>query len=559
MLRLLLLLLTGLLTACGEGEPLTPANALLPDGGRYRGTIVDGLLQGEGRIDYPNGSHYLGQFKDGQWHGLGSWRGATGDRYEGQFRHGLFDGSGRFSYAEGGVYEGQFKAGRMHGQGRFSQDGASYLGEFRNNLYHGQGVLEYADGLRYQGQFDNGQPHGDGTRSDADGQFSGQFRAGSLHGEGSFLATDGARYRGQFENDRFHGQGHYQDGQGNVWSGTFAGGELHGSGSHADGEGNRYTGQFRHWRYHGEGRLQRSDGSVYSGGFRDGRRSGAGVLRLADGSEQRGIWRNDRRIRDEQGRALPDPLEIALLEQGDLLARAIAALPASSPAAELYTLTVAGDGRQSVFMREADYVQRLFGERFAAHGQLSLVNHRDQLAERPLATRENLRRAIAALAERSGEEDLLFIYLTSHGTADHRLVLSQPRLTLDDLAAADLAQLLEPLAGRTAIVVISACYSGGFIEPLKNPQTLIMTAARADRVSFGCSEQSDFTYFGRALFVQALQETDDIVQAFTLAAARVAEREQAEDYQPSEPQLWAPEAVVRRWRELQRQRTAPTP
>ena len=41
-----------LLAACGDGEPLLPPDAVLPDGGRYRGELVDGLLQGEGRIDY---------------------------------------------------------------------------------------------------------------------------------------------------------------------------------------------------------------------------------------------------------------------------------------------------------------------------------------------------------------------------------------------------------------------------------------------------------------------------------------------------------------------------
>lgn len=556
MLRLLPFLLLGLLTACGEGEPLTPADGVLPDGGRYRGEIVDGLLQGSGRIDYPNGSYYFGEFKDGQWHGFGTWNGATGDRYEGGFKHGLFDGLGRFSYAEGGVYEGEFQAGRMHGHGRFSQDGTVYEGEFRNNLYHGQGKLEYADGYVHQGQFSQGQPDGPGTRSDVDGQLSGDFSAGSLNGEGSYVTGQGERYSGQFENDQFHGQGRYEDSDGNVWSGTFVHGELSGTGSHLASDGSRYVGQFRGWRYHGQGRLDRADGSFYTGGFRQGRFAGEGALTDTEGRELRGTWRNGRRIRDEQGHALPDPLEIALLEQGDLLDSAIEALPPSTPAAELYTLTFAGDGRQSVFMREADYVQRLLAERFEARGQLSLVNHRDHLADRPLATRENLARAIRALAERSGEEDLIFLYFTSHGSAEHELVLSQPRLSLDDLPAGDLARLLTPLAGRKAVVAISACYSGGFIEPLKNQQTLIMTAARADRVSFGCSEQSDFTYFGRALFAEALQETDDIVQAFTLAAAKVAEREQADDYQASEPQLWAPEPVVQRWQELQQRRAA---
>ncbi len=466
----------------------------------------------------------------------------------------MFDGLGRFSYVEGGVYEGEFQAGRMHGHGRFSQDGTVYEGEFRNNLYHGQGSLKYADGFSHQGQFKKGQPDGPGARSDADGQLSGHFSAGSLNGEGSFVTTQGERYNGQFENDQFHGQGRYEDSEGNSWVGTFVHGELSGTGTHVTSEGSRYSGQFHNWRYHGRGRLDRSDGSAYTGSFRQGRLDGDGLLTAADGHELRGIWRNDRRVRDEQGRALPDPLELALLEQGALLERAISALPPSSSAQDLYTLTVAGDGRQSVFMRETDYVQKLLAERFAAHGQISLVNHRDHLTDRPLATRQNLARAIRALAERSGEEDLIFLYFTSHGSADHELVLNQPRISLEDLPAADLAQVLAPLAKRKVILVISACYSGGFIEPLKNEHTLIMTAARADRVSFGCSEQSDFTYFGRALFAEALQETDDIVQAFTLAAAKVAEREQADDYQASEPQIWAPETVVQRWQELQQRR-----
>ena len=61
-----------LLTACGEGESLLPPDARLPDGGRYRGEVVNGLLEGQGRIDYPNGSWYAGEFKNGLWHGQGN-------------------------------------------------------------------------------------------------------------------------------------------------------------------------------------------------------------------------------------------------------------------------------------------------------------------------------------------------------------------------------------------------------------------------------------------------------------------------------------------------------
>ena len=78
-------------------------------------------------------------------------------------------------------------------------------------------------------------------------------------------------------------------------------------------------------------------------------------------------------------------------------------------------------------------------------------------------------------------------------------------------------------------------------------------ASRADRVSFGCSEENDFTYFGRALFAEALNETDDLARAFELAKTRVAEREQADDFEPSEPQLWAPKPVLEHWKKLRRQ------
>ncbi len=556
MRHLVPLLFASLLAACGDGEPLLPADAVLPDGGRYRGEIVDGLLQGQGRIDYPNGSYYTGTFKDGQWHGTGRWQGANGDRYEGEFKQGLFDGQGRFSYATGGVYEGRFERGSLNGAGRYSEPGLSYEGEFKNDLYHGAGKLS-ADGTTYEGAFVAGQLHGEGTRSDASGAFIGTFVNGSLNGEGAYRGSGGEHYLGGFENDLFHGQGRYEDANGDVWKGTFEQGEPS-EGEYLGVDGTQYSGRFRRWQYHGEGDLQQPDGSRYQGHFHTGRFEGSGTLALSDGTKQSGTWRAGRLIEDSNGKHLADPLELGLLNQGRLLAEALDAIPPSMPAAELYSLTFAGDGQQSVFLREVDYVDQLLAERFAARGQISLANHRDHIADRPLATRENLSRAIQTLAERSGAEDLIFIYLTSHGSADHQLAVAQPRLALEDLPAAELARLLAPLADRNKLVVISACYSGGFIDPLKSPNTLVITAARADRVSFGCSEESDFTYFGRALFAEALQETRDILQAFTLAQAKVAEREQADHYQASEPQIWAPEQVVERWRALTQQHSTPT-
>jgi len=511
------------------------------------------LLQGQGRVDYPNGSWYAGQFDKGQWHGQGEWHGSNGEVYKGQFQQGLFHGQGTLTVHDSN-YTGGFKQGRRDGEGTLKEAGMTYRGEFKDDQYSGLGHLELEDGSQYQGEFAHGKPNGEGQRSDANGNlFTGHFVNGQLEGVGTFNSADGDQYAGGFKRNQLNGKGRYENADGDVWIGEFKEGVLNGKGQLIGVDGSHYRGEFSEWRFNGEGHLTLADGSVYIGEFASDTYNGRGSLTLADGTVQSGTWTNGQRVRDADGKLLPDLLELGLLAQGPLLEKALAAVPASTPAIELYSLVLAGDGKQSVFMREADYVNQMLATRFGAYGQISLVNHRDHLGDRPMATRENLRRAAQTLAERSGPEDLIFIYLTSHGTHEHELVLDQPRLELADLPADELASALAPLKNRDKVIVISACYSGGFIPALKDERTLIMTASRADRVSFGCSEEADFTYFGDALFAQALNQTDDLQQAFKLAQMHVSEREQADNFEASEPQIWAPKGVIAHWQLLRKQ------
>ena len=553
MRSLALIALTLMLTACGDSESLLPPDARLPDGGRYRGDLVNGLLQGQGRVDYPNGSWYAGSFDKGQWHGQGEWHGSNGELYRGNFNLGLFDGQGTLT-TSGSSYTGGFKAGRREGEGTLKENGMTYRGEFKADQYSGLGRLELEDGSSYQGQFAHGKPNGEGQRGDASGnQFTGHFKDGQLEGNGTFNSAEGDIYVGSFKNNQLHGKGRYENADGDVWLGQFKEGSLNGKGELIGADGSHYIGQFSDWRFTGQGRLNLSDGSFYIGQFDGDSYQGRGTLVLTDGTVQSGTWAKGQRVRDADGKLLPDSLELGLLAQGRLLEDALANVPASTPAIELYTLTVGGDGKQSVFLRESDYVSNMLTSRFGAFGQIRLVNHRDHLVDRPMATRENLRRAALTLAERSGPEDLIFIYLTSHGTSEHELVLDQPRMELSDLPANELGAVLAPLKNRDKIIVISSCYSGGFIPALKDERTLIMTASRADRVSFGCSEEANFTYFGDALFAQALNQTDDLEQAFKLAKASVAERELADSFEASEPQIWAPKTVLSHWQLLRKQ------
>jgi hypothetical protein len=90
---------------------------------------------------------------------------------------------------------------------------------------------------------------------------------------------------------------------------------------------------------------------------------------------------------------------------------------------------------------------------------------------------------------------------------------------------------------RHRIVVISACYSGVFLRPLANDDTLVITAADSDHSSFGCQDKVKWTYFGDAFFNTALRHTADLRQAFNEARAIVRKREMRYHLVPSNPQI----------------------
>jgi hypothetical protein len=135
------------------------------------------------------------------------------------------------------------------------------------------------------------------------------------------------------------------------------------------------------------------------------------------------------------------------------------------------------------------------------------------------------------------KQDILLVYLTTHGSEDHTLLVDMDPLPLDQIGARDLRGILAEHPFKYKVVVVNACYSGGFIPPLAGPGSMIITAARSDRSSFGCGEQSELTWFGHAFLVDALNKTDDFRQAFAMAGKQVAAWEKRDGYQASDPQI----------------------
>ena len=232
--------------------------------------------------------------------------------------------------------------------------------------------------------------------------------------------------------------------------------------------------------------------------------------------------------------------EQVVYAQPRLLHDAIAKLSPRVPGTpNLYVVAFAGDGGEDVFHNEVEYAGKLFTDRFGATVHpLLLANSPATLDTRPLATWSNLEGALDALSGvMKKDEDILVLYLTSHGDPEHNLLVDMDPLPLDQIGAPDLAGILAKHAFKWKVVVVNACYSGGFVPSLKGAGTLVLTAARADRSSFGCGSDSDITYFGRAWLVDAMNRTADFIAGFQQAKGEIAQWETRDHLTPSEPQI----------------------
>jgi len=238
--------------------------------------------------------------------------------------------------------------------------------------------------------------------------------------------------------------------------------------------------------------------------------------------------------------------EEVLAAQARLLDGEFAGLaPGKRGVTELYFVGFAGDATQDVFLKELTAAQRIFTERFAASGRtLVLANNPKTAATLPFATASNLERALSRVGQvMNRDEDVLFLYLTSHGSQQHELAVNNPPLELDDITPEKLRRLLDKSGITWKVVVVSACYAGGFIDPLRDDHSLIITAADESHESFGCGYGEKFTWFGEAFLDHALRSTFSFTAAFEAAREIIGQWEEEQGETPSNPQIWVGKAM----------------
>ncbi len=241
--------------------------------------------------------------------------------------------------------------------------------------------------------------------------------------------------------------------------------------------------------------------------------------------------------------------EEAMFNQPALIEGAVERMaPQTAGHTDVYFVGFAGDGKQAVFGKEVEFARAALAQKLEiGERRLELVNTTSLDERTPIATGAGLRFALARVGEAMDpDEDVLLLFMTSHGTRRATLSVFQKGWALQDLSAPSLAQALRESGIRWRIIVISACYSGSFIDALKDEHTLIVTAARADRQSFGCRDNSELTYYGEALFRDAMPQSRSLLEAVSRAADVVTDREKAEDFKPSEPQTYVGEKMRRK-------------
>ena len=166
----------------------------------------------------------------------------------------------------------------------------------------------------------------------------------------------------------------------------------------------------------------------------------------------------------------------------------------SIPADRWRTVLIAGDSSSPAFDNGIDTLR----ERFAAMGVRDITSYSATAARTGAGRLASSANVINALRTPGGQACL--VYMTSHG--DERGFFLRPDRRL--LSPVTLDQALSGGCGALpTVLVISACHSGIFINAeTRRPNRIILAAAAADRTSFGCGANDDYTYYDQCFLQQ---------------------------------------------------------
>ena len=225
------------------------------------------------------------------------------------------------------------------------------------------------------------------------------------------------------------------------------------------------------------------------------------------------------------------------LDQHRKLAVAIAALRPERPGLVDAYVVVIGLDSDPVFGREAGETAKVLARRYDAVGRTILLAAGSQTS--PDGSPAHLATSLAAIAAKMNTaEDALILYATAHGGPGIGIVYRDGETGYGMVAPLRISGLLDELAIKRRMIVISACYSGQFVGGLANPNSVIVTASDDDRTSFGCAPANDWTFFGDALINTALRKATPFEPAAAEAFGLIGEWENSKGLTSSKPRIF---------------------
>ena len=221
------------------------------------------------------------------------------------------------------------------------------------------------------------------------------------------------------------------------------------------------------------------------------------------------------------------------------LTRALATLqPQRAGTVDAYVIWIALDS-DPVFAREARVARAVLSARYGAQGRTIVLAGSDGSAPStlPRGTPETFGIALARVAElMNRNEDVLVVYTTGHGTP-YGLYYNDADNGYGAISPNRLHDILDQVGIRNRLLILSACFSGVFVPRMQAENTAIVTAASADRSSFGCVAENDWTFFGDAMINHALRKPQSLVAAGLEAGGLIMQWEAQGGVTPSNPQV----------------------
>jgi|SRR5262245_8165052 len=201
---------------------------------------------------------------------------------------------------------------------------------------------------------------------------------------------------------------------------------------------------------------------------------------------------------------------------------------------------MAGDNQIDAFDNAAKDLKALFlrmGINPANIRELS-ASPTERLRGAITSSAENLESALQDLS--IGTSDACLVHLTSHGTRQGLFLRDSMLITPSRLNSI----LDRSCGGQPTVVLISACYSGVFLDPvMTKPNRIILTAAAEDRTSFGCSPENQYTYWDGCL-IDSLTQADNWKLLFGVVQRCVETKEAQKRFTPSFPRAYFGEEIA---------------